>query len=675
MPSPSSLDRSVVSRQRRDDLQGLRAVAVLAVIAYHFGIPGVPGGFVGVDIFFVLSGFFITRLLIRDIEQNGRIRLGNFWANRVKRLLPNGLIVILSVLVASTLLLPSYRLPGISGDALSAAAFFANFHFAAQTVDYFHLDDPPSPLLHFWSLAVEEQFYVALPLLMTAGVVLSRIRARAATLALLGIIAATSLTVSLIVIEQNQPVAFFHTQYRAWQLALGGMLAMVFDQRESVPQAVRSGAALIGALAITASIALLNDHVSYPGLWALAPTFGTAALIFGLDAGRYSVGLTRAMTVRPMVRIGDMSYSLYLWHWPVAVFMTAMWPGAGGLAIMSGLVVTALLGSAAYELVERPIHRMPLPALGLPRVLAAGAGSVVLTVGLAVGASALTGRSDAEVTALIAGAANDRGPNYENGCHLGFDDIEQPDCRFGRVGGPRVVLFGDSHAAQWFTAVVKAGEEAGWEVNAWTKTSCPSVDVTIWYAPSRSVYDACNTWRKDRMSALIENPPQLVMLANSAHYYGWIYDETRKRGAGRMPAETLWLEGVKNIVEKLIAAGVPVVQLHNTPQMYASYRDCLSRGAWNACARPRSEALAGLPRPELESPLTMRLDLSSALCSAHHCSAVIDQAIAYRDSHHLTASHAATLYQYFYDLLSETQIKGFAPASKRATDPDWSSPR
>ena len=200
--------RASTTSHRRPDLQGLRAVAVLAVIAYHFDIPGMPGGFVGVDIFFVLSGFFITRLLMTDIEEHGRIRLARFWANRVKRLLPNGLLVIICVLAASTLLLPSYRLPDISEDALSAAAFFANFHFAGRMIDYFHLDDPASPLLHYWSLAVEEQFYLALPLLMTMVTLLPGVGARKVVLALLGLVAVASLAASLIVIERSQPEAF-----------------------------------------------------------------------------------------------------------------------------------------------------------------------------------------------------------------------------------------------------------------------------------------------------------------------------------------------------------------------------------------------------------------------------------------------------------------------------------
>lgn len=202
---------------RRPDLQGLRAVAVLVVVAFHFGIPGVPGGFIGVDIFFVLSGFFITRLLVRELDRTGRIDLTRFWANRIRRLLPNGLLAILATLLASVLLLPSYRLPSISGDAVAASAFFANFHFAAQAIDYFRLDDPPSPLLHYWSLAVEEQFYLVLPLLLTALVLFVRTHRRAGATALLALIAVASFVASLVVIGHSQPEAFLHPYYRAWQ--------------------------------------------------------------------------------------------------------------------------------------------------------------------------------------------------------------------------------------------------------------------------------------------------------------------------------------------------------------------------------------------------------------------------------------------------------------------------
>lgn len=631
----------------RADLQGLRAVAVLAVIGYHFSIPGMPGGFVGVDVFFVLSGFFITRLLLRELEGHGRIRFGRFWANRVKRLLPNSLLTILCVLATSALLLPHYRLVGISYDAMAAAAFFANFHFADRAVDYFHLDDSASPLLHYWSLAVEEQFYLALPLAMALAAIRPLFGLRTAIVVLLAVIATVSFAASLVELGHSQPDAFFEPWFRAWQLACGGLVGVAFDRREACGAARGAGAA-IGLLAIVASILLLHDDMSYPGVWGLAPTLGTAALVFGVDAGGLSVPIRRVLEMPAMMVIGDMSYSLYLWHWPVAVFMAALWPSAtGATTILAGLAVSGLLASTAYFLVERPVHRMELPARGLWRVLGAGA----VGVAAVAGATTLPSRTDPAVAALIAEAAADLGSNYKNGCHRDFDFTDQPDCRFGHPGGPRVVLFGDSHAAQWFTPLVKAGEEAGWEVQAWTKTGCPTADVVIWYPRTRSVYEQCTEWRAARLRALMDDPPDLVVLGNFADYHGWIFDEARGRDANRTTTEKLWSEGMVRTGKALVAAGIRVVELRDTPSMYASYKDCLSAGEWGACVRPRDDALAGMPSPPVDSPLYIGLDLTDALCSAASCPAVIGGVIAYRDSNHLTASYAGSLYRHFLPLL------------------------
>lgn len=623
-------------------------MAVLAVIGYHFGIPGMPGGFVGVDVFFVLSGFFITRLLLRELDGHGRIRFGRFWANRVKRLLPNSLLTILCVLAASALLLPHYRLVGISEDALAAAAFFANFHFADRAVDYFHLDDPASPLLHYWSLAVEEQFYLALPLAMALAAIRPVFGLRTAIVVLLAVVATVSFTASLVELGHNQPDAFFEPWFRAWQLACGGLIGVAFDCRKAVWAGARGAGAAAGLVAVVASILLLHDDMSYPGVWGLAPTLGTAALVFGVDAGGLSAPIRRFLEMPAMVVVGDMSYSLYLWHWPVAVFMAALWPAAtGAVAVLAGLTVSGLLASAAYFLVERPVHRMELPTRGLWRVLGAGAAGAAVVAG----ATVLPSRTDPAVAALIAEAAADLGPNYKNGCHRDFDVTDQPDCRFGHLGGPRVVLFGDSHAAQWFTPLTKAGEEAGWEVQAWTKTGCPTTDVVIWYPRTRSVYEQCTEWRAARLRALMDDPPDLVVLGNFANYHGWIFDEARGRDANRATAESLWREGMARTGEVLVAAGIRVVELRDTPRMYASYKDCLSAGEWSACVRPRNDALAGMSSTPVDSPLYIELDLTDALCLAASCPAVIGGAIAYRDSNHLTASYAGSLYRHFVPLL------------------------
>lgn len=637
---------------RRADLQGLRAIAVMAVIAYHFGIPGVSGGFVGVDIFFVLSGFFITRLLMREIEKHRRIRLARFWANRAKRLLPNGLLVVLCVLLVSALTLPSYRMNGISEDAVSAAAFFANFHFAARMVDYFHLEDAASPLLHYWSLAIEEQFYLVLPLVMTAGALLA-IRVRRAIVLLLAAIVVVSFAASLVAMEHSQPVAFFQPWYRAWQLACGGLIGLLFDQRARVPVALRGVVAVLGFLAIAASIVLLSEQMPYPGIRALAPTLGTAALVFGVDAGRLPTGISRFLTLPVMVTVGDMSYSLYLWHWPVAVFMDALWPAMGIESTFAGLALTGLLAGLAYFLVERPIHRMDFRSFGARSVIATGFVCVALVVAASTGVAVLPSRTDVKVAAQIAEASEDLGSNYKNGCHLEFKNIEQPPCRFGRVGGPRVVLFGDSHAAQWFEPLVKAGEEAGWEVVVRTKTSCPSAEVTIWYPPARAIYEQCSKWRAQRLRELMDNPPELVVIGNFTKYYGWIYDEVRKRDADRSISERLWQEGMKRMGEALVGAGIRVVEMRDTPQMYESYKNCLSEGRLDICGRARKDALDGMASPRIGSSLYTVLDLSDALCSSGFCPAVIDGAIAYRDSHHLTASRASSFYPYFLSILRQ----------------------
>ena len=639
-------------RRLRADLQGMRAIAVLAVIFYHFKLGIASGGFVGVDVFFVLSGFFITRLLYRDMAKHGHIRLGRFWANRAKRLLPNGLLTIICVIAATAALLPAYRFPNVAENARAAAAFFANFHFQTRAVDYFHLDDPASPLLHYWSLAIEEQFYLVLPLLMAALALVFRGRRPAALLSMLVLAIVVSFTLSLVAIEESQPAAFYFPWNRAWQLAAGGFVGMLFESRERVPALMRGLAALAGFAGVLASITLYSDYLLYPGLWASAPTFATVAVIYGLDAGRVAAPLSRFLGSRPMAWIGDLSYSLYLWHWPVSIFAAELWPQGGVVFIAGGLAATVLLSALAYYLVERPVHYMQLPDRDIWRPLVAGAAGVGLTVAAASVLPLLVPPANAEMTARIAEASADRGPNYGNGCHLDLKVTEQPACRFGHIGGPRVVLFGDSHAAQWFAPLEKAATEAGWELDVWTKTSCPTADIEIWYPGTRAVYLECDAWRAARWNELRANPPALVVIGNFNNYYGWIHDESRSGPADRATSERLWREGMLRTSARLAAIDVQVLEMRDTPRMYASYRDCLSKGDWNACTRPRHEALSGMESPRTDTPRYTVLDLSDVLCSAATCPAAIDEMIAYHDSHHMRAKFSTTLYRHFLPFLS-----------------------
>lgn len=636
---------------RRPDMQGLRAVAVLSVMLFHAGVTWMPGGFVGVDVFFVLSGFFISRILMRDIREHGHIRLARFWAKRAKRLLPNALLVILCVVTLSAAILPTYQLEGISSDAVASAAFFANFHFAARAIDYFHLDDPASPLLHYWSLAVEEQFYLVLPLLMTPVAWFARRNARHVVAILLVIIVIASLAASIIMLEQNQPFAFFHPQYRAWQLAVGGLAGMVFEKRHKAPVMLREMGIVLGALAVLASVLMLSEQLPYPGFRALFPTLGTAAVILGLDAGRISALLSAALSQRPMVMIGNWSYSLYLWHWPVGIFLAGYWPSPGAGLTVTILIVSFVLGVIAYYAVENPVHRMPLAAGGVWRLLAGSAAAIAVSAGLGASLSTIPGQTDPQVAARIAEASSDLGPNYRNGCHVPFRDIGQPECRFGPAGAPRVVLFGDSHAAQWFTPLTKAAEDEGWQVQAWTKTSCPSGELTIWYVPTRSVYEECSAWRNDRIRELVANPPELVIISNSTRWHGWLYDSRKQTVADRAETDRLWQDGFDALAKRLGDANIPIVELRDTPEMYRSFKNCLSLSEWTDCYRERRDATNGSDWKIGDRTNASRVDLTDAICGPGRCYATKGEMILYRDSHHLTATFATTLAPFIADVL------------------------
>ncbi len=627
-------------------------MAVLAVIAYHFDIPGAAGGFVGVDVFFVISGFFITRLLIHEIDREGRLDLLQFWVNRAKRLLPNGLLVILVVLGLSFALLPAYRSLLVSGDALAAASVFANFHFEQRNTDYFQFDAPPSPLLHYWSLAVEEQFYFVLPLLIGGALLLTRSKfsARFVVGVLLAVIIVVSLAAALVEIERNQPAAFFLPQYRASQLALGGLVGLVFDYRSRVPQLLRVLGCAAGCLAVAGSIAFLDDADRYPGALALFPSLGSAALIFGLDAGRRT-DISKLLALPPLVLVGDLSYSLYLWHWPVVVFLEALLPNHGLLAAGFGIGVAFLFAALAYYFVERPIHALKLGKQAFPRGIGLAAASIGCVAIVAASAKYLPERVSPETMKEILAAMRDGGENYKIGCHLDLETTIQPECRFGHLGGPRVVLFGDSHAAQWFAPVARAAGDQGWELNAWTKSSCPAADVEVWLIPMRSPYRTCSTWRESIMRSLVEDPPRLVILGNSSRYYGGIYDPEHDGPADRATAESKWLSGMNATIERLIELGVQVVELRDTPHLARDFRDCLKGGDWKDCNTAREVALAGMSGGRSSSERYSQLDFTDQLCGGAFCYSVVDGMIAYRDSNHLASRFAATMHVTFAQLL------------------------
>ena len=290
------------------EIQGLRAISVLAVIWAHAGLPGLPGGFTGVDVFFVISGFLITRLLLKEMEATGRIDLLGFWTRRVRRLLPNAYATLIGTLLLALFLFPGYSPGHLVRDVIFAALEIANFRFAARAVDYFQSEGAASPALHFWSLNVEEQFYLFWPLLLTGIGLLWREHRRRLIILALVLIWCASFSASAVITFTEQPIAYFSTGTRCWQLATGALLAAGWRSIEQLPQLLRVIMAWGGLSAILFGMAAIDDRALYPGFLALLPALGAAALIAGFDAAKPEGLLRQGLSSRLMQWIGERSY-------------------------------------------------------------------------------------------------------------------------------------------------------------------------------------------------------------------------------------------------------------------------------------------------------------------------------------------------------------------------------
>ena len=324
--------RPVPTLRHRDDIQGLRAIAVLTVIASHAGVPFVPGGFVGVDVFFVISGFLISQLLFREVEKSGRVSIPGFYARRARRILPAATLVTIATLVASAIWLSAIGLVEVVKDSLWAVFFAANIHFAAVGTDYFAAEEPPSPLQHYWSLSVEEQFYLVWPALLLVLVLVARRRALPKRLVFGVLLAVTvaSFVWSVVSTSSDPLAAYFSTPARAFELGLGALIALVASEVAARWSALVRGLVCGGGLALIAvACVFYGDETPFPGWAAAVPVVGSALVLLAGAGGTAHEGAVqplpiRALGVLPMRTVGDWSYSLYLWHWPVLIIAQRM---------------------------------------------------------------------------------------------------------------------------------------------------------------------------------------------------------------------------------------------------------------------------------------------------------------------------------------------------------------
>jgi peptidoglycan/LPS O-acetylase OafA/YrhL len=400
-------DRTEMRAHFRPDIEGLRAVAVLAVLLFHVGVPGLPGGFVGVDVFYVISGFLITGLLVRELAATGRIDLVTFYARRLRRLLPAALVVIAVTLVASWAVLSRLRFPEVAGDAAASALYVSNIRFAEQATDYLAAHESASPYLHFWSLGVEEQFYLVWPFLLLIG-------ARLVPVARLGIllvaVALGSFALSLAWTDVAAPWAFFSLPTRAWELAIGALIAVgALRLPRRAPRSVAVGSVAVGLALIALACVVIDGSTPYPGTAALLPVAGTSLVIIGGAATR--AGPSRWLSMSAPRWLGRISYSLYLWHWPILVLVPVAlgFDGVGLRLVLAGAAVA--LAAVTTALIETPIRRERIMRAGADRSLAVAAACSIAMAVTAVGAGVLVlTRSSSPVVAAVEGALPDASP-------------------------------------------------------------------------------------------------------------------------------------------------------------------------------------------------------------------------------------------------------------------------
>lgn len=676
----------------RPDIEGLRAVAVLLVLVFHAGLP-VPAGYVGVDVFFVISGFLITSLIVREAETSGSVSLWTFYARRAKRLLPAASLVLVVTSLLVWLIAPSADRPAFGFDVAAAAGYVANWRFALRSVDYLAEDVGRSPVLHFWSLAVEEQFYFLWPLILVAGVVLAR-RLKWPLRVTLSLLLATlvlgpSLVWSIMTSQSNQAQAFFVTSTRLWELAIGAEVALALPLLRRLPQRVGGMASLLGMVLIGASAFAFDTRTSWPGYWACLPTFGTALAILGGSLEQKSI-TARTLSTRPMVFIGGLSYSIYLWHWPLVV-VGQDWlelTGRGwGTLIVLGSVVPALL---SYRFVETPL-RFARALTTRPRyALSIGANFSLISLASGLAISALDSASnpqESNVDGVQLGVKDGRviatppkrgagalGRNpmgssagvpkkkydviipppklapkdlpsaYADDCQLAFDEVDIRWCEAGDPNGKKTLaMVGDSKILQYFDALNAVSEAASVKLITATKSSCPFSEATVVY--DDKPYQACNTVNDEVMKQLEAKPPYAIITSQAAL-------TGIRIGHGDTPTEQTMIEGLAAIWSRVRALGTEVIVVLDSPHPSTKPRvyDCLAKQGNNGekCAFSRETAVkrsaAAVQREAAKRvPGVHVIDLTNYICPAARCAPVIGDVLVYRQGSHITNTYARSL--------------------------------
>ena len=599
---------------RIPQIQALRAFAAVLVVIYHAKITS--GGYIGVDIFYVISGYLITGLLLRELENTGTLALKAFYLRRIKRLLPTSFFVLAITAITAWWLYPSTMRADLGRDIAAAGIYISNYLFAFWQMDYQNLSAIPPVVIHYWSLAVEEQFYLFWPFIIFA---LYKRGGRATVGKAIALITTASFLFSLYQTSVAPIWAFYSLPTRAWELGVGALLLYI-------PARIKfSQNYLWIALALFIyGTFQFRDQTPFPGTAALVPVIATAICIAAVHSWPRILNLIG--NHRLVQWLGAISYPLYLWHWPLLV-IPVVYLGRG-LHIYERffcVLATLLLADLTHRFIEEPLRHAKLS----PKTILRG-GAIATTLSLTLSFAIYSSHSDLiklrDGTVFSLNEVMQKPIVYDDGCHVNNGETTSPDCRYGAVGASKkIVLFGDSHAAQWMPTLEKMAREKNFELISLTKSACPGPAVVKVNTGEYKNSD-CSAWRDYAYKRITSIQPVAVIVAGMQHF---------DMPSGYPDRASWWREGQRKTLAALRGSSPHIIYLSDTPHPNRDIPSCIAAGKIERCNGS-----------ERSTPIYtsgyQQINPTPWLCTGT-CPGVIGSTVVYRDASHLTVAMARSL--------------------------------
>jgi peptidoglycan/LPS O-acetylase OafA/YrhL len=598
---------------REPHIQSLRALAAILVLIYHADY--LPGGYVGVDIFYVISGYLITNLLLRELEETRRIQFMSFYARRFKRLLPASFVVVISTGIVGWIFLPNAYRSEFGRDLIAASTYISNFLFAHWNADYQNLGSTPSPFIHFWSLAVEEQFYLFWPVLI---LIFFRIKGRTGVFYGVLTVALASFLFSLYLTERSPVWSFYILPARAWEMAAGALILFA-SQRVHEGLFNKPQWGFLSIVLISISALFYNETTSFPGIAALLPVIATTLLMLSRD--KWPPFLDALSRVSLTQWLGKISYPLYLWHWPVLVIPEIYLSRDLKLhELLSAVILILLLSELTNRFIEEPLR---YSALATKKIYLASlmATLISVTLGIAISASYTSSVTSTSGLTFDIDEVRVKPKNNIDGCHIHVGVTIAPRCEYGdKASAKTIVLYGDSHAAQWLPALDIIGRQYGVRIVSLTKSGCPSAEVIKKLSSQYRVAD-CQAFRDESISRIARERPEAVIMSGMQPFTAPNSDVSSRQW---------WLKGEAVAYSRIKNLTTFPIYLTDTPLPQVDIPSCLSESKGDECDTSRPVS------PEVASGL-IPINPTPWLCE-RTCPAAIDGIVVYRDQSHLTVA-------------------------------------